>query len=268
MTLTYFLLQYSNVFSEPETPRVLTHGARSEGTHISSIIDNNNDNSSSDTHSIDVKHGHLASRNIVCSPSNGSSSYTYDPFKCLSAMAEQSLTGNFTHVSSTSSSSDRSFCSGRGSNGATSRYNIDIRNNMFLNLEHSIQYPPCDDVYLSSSSTSLSSTSPPMSPSSSHYTYMSMRNPTTSNDLLDKEESGYHKVSTSAVDSQSRDLIRSDQFNLSSSTNQNSAGAVVSCAKTISKKSYPSCSSEHSLDGKKGLCLRVFITHENENESL
>ncbi|BFZ05323.1 hypothetical protein BsWGS_08362 [Bradybaena similaris] len=244
------LYTYSSVFSEPETPRVLTHSARGEGTTTTSIIDSSSDNSSSDTHSIDVKHGHhLVSRNIVCSPSNGSSSHAYDPFKCLSAMAEQSLTGNFTHVSSTSASSDRSFCSGRGSNGATSRYNTDIRNNMFLNLEHSIQYPPCDDVYLSSSSTSLSSTSPPMSPSSTHYTYMSMRNhPTTSNDLLDKEDSGFHKVATSAADSQSRDIIRGGQFNQCSSTNQNSAGAVVSCAKTISKKSYPSCSSEHSLD--------------------
>ncbi|CAG5136847.1 unnamed protein product [Candidula unifasciata] len=240
------LYTYSSVFSEGETPHVLSHSANSEGIASTNFNDNSNDNSSSDIHSIHVKNDNL-SRNKIYSATPSSSSYTYDPFKCLSAMAEQSLTGNFTH---SSSSADSSFFSGRGISSVSSRYNHDIQNssNTFLNLEHSVQYPPCDDVYLSSSATSLSSTSPPMSPTSSHYTYMSSRNLTTTTDFFNREDSGYQKVSTLSTESQSRELIRSDQFDLCSATNQNSAGEVIGCTKTISKKSYPSCSSEHSLD--------------------
>ncbi|XP_059150643.1 ETS-related transcription factor Elf-3-like isoform X2 [Physella acuta] len=149
---------------------------------------------------------------------------SYDPFKCLSAMTEQSLTGNFTTTIPPSGFTS----SPSGFTSSTSGCLTDMY------TEPAGVYPACERNIYSSSSSPLSS--PPLSPAPTCYTYPT-KSSSTSECLTSPgfEPSASHHSHLPYTN------------NTCSHLNDHSVREVTDL-RAACKKSYPSCSSQGALE--------------------
>ncbi|KAK6972846.1 ETS-related transcription factor Elf-3 [Biomphalaria glabrata] len=228
------LYTYSSVYTEPQTPYVLSGEIRNNETDCirststaNSVSSNNHNNITNSNHHCPGSNANLY--NMDLKNGNGfSGTSEYDPVKYLSAMAEQSLTGNFTRSLFSSS------CGNRDSHSTSG--------NMYTNIEH---YDRGAFSSLSSSS-SIASSSPPLSPASSCFAYPNTSDPGSSNDFLTNDNASYH-VTSQTNPNQPSNFLRNDSPFGQSSTSSNQSIVGFTESRTACKKSYPSCPSEQAL---------------------
>ncbi|CAL1540469.1 unnamed protein product, partial [Lymnaea stagnalis] len=185
-------------------------------------------------------------------------------------MAEQSLTGNFTHtghpagsakfgvVASRVVASRANSHRGAGANGGAGQ-----QGEMYTDIDQMGLFQTSSRIMYSSSSSSLSSSSPPLSPASSCYAYTTTSDPGSSNDFLTNDNASYH-VPRQTNQNQSHNFLRNDSPFCHSPSNSNPARGGGN-SRQICKKSYPSCSSEQSLEDNDRLLS--WTRHHPENWS-
>ncbi|KAH9519116.1 ETS- transcription factor Elf-3 [Bulinus truncatus] len=257
------LYTYSGVTSEPQTPYVLSEGngnnapnsihcsrssttVTSSNNHYHNSNNNCNSNSfsssnfsangsSSPLYNMDLKNSNLSGFSGPVCGAAGSTTMDYDPFKCLSAMAEQSLTGNFTRVG------------GVGGSHYSVRNAPSNHGNMYTDIEQLNLFHPCDRVSYSSlsSSSPMSSSSPPLSPASS-FTYPGTSDPGSSSDFLTNDNhSNYHVSPQTNQNQNSNHFLKNDNPFCHTQADGQSVG--FNDSRPTCKKSYPACPTEQAL---------------------